>query len=70
MILQNENNILIDEKAKRIYETCILDCLINEMYGSINSALYSDEITEEQAKYLRDKYCYGFDWTKGIKSNN
>lgn len=36
-----------------------IDCLINEIYGSINSALYSDEITFEQANYLRDKYCFG-----------
>lgn len=38
-----------------------LDCLIDEVYGSINSALYSYEITEEQANYLRDKYCYGIE---------
>lgn len=32
------------------------DCLWCELYGSINSALYDDEITEEQAEYLREKY--------------
>ncbi len=34
----------------------VLDCLLDEVWGSINSAFYSDEITEEQAKYLRKKY--------------
>lgn len=47
-----------------------IDCLIDEIYGSINSALYSYEITDEQARYLRDKYCYGYDWAKGEKSDN
>lgn len=47
-----------------------IDCLIDEIYSSINSALYSSEITEEQANYLRDKYCYGYDWRKGEKSDN
>lgn len=32
------------------------DCLWCELYGSINSALYDNEITEEQAVYLRKKY--------------
>lgn len=45
-----------------------IDCLINEIYGSINSAFYSEEITEEQADYLRDKYCYNKDWSKGEKT--
>lgn len=35
-----------------------LDCLINEIYGSINSAYWDNTITEEQANYLRNKYCY------------
>lgn len=52
-------------------KTCtFIDCLIDEIYGSINSALYDNEITEEQANYLRDKYCYGYDWEKGEKSDN
>lgn len=46
----------------------VKDCLIDEIYGSINSALYSEELTKEQANYLRDKYCYGYDWAKGEKS--
>ena len=38
-----------------------LDCLWGEVYGSINSALYSGEITEQQAEYLRNKYLHGKD---------
>ena len=34
----------------------VLDCLWGEVYGSINTAMYGKEITEEQAKYLRRKY--------------
>ena len=33
-----------------------LDCLYNEVQGSINLAWYGNEITEEQAIYLREKY--------------
>lgn len=39
--------------------TCtVIDCLLDEIYGSINSALYSGEITQEMAEYLREKYLY------------
>ena len=34
----------------------LLDCLWGEVYGSINSALYSYEISDEQARFLRNKY--------------
>ena len=34
----------------------LLDCLWAEVYGSINSALYSYEISDEQARFLRNKY--------------
>lgn len=33
-----------------------LDCLSDEIYGAINSNLWSGCITEEQAEYLRKKY--------------
>ena len=36
-----------------------LDCLFDELYGSINSAEWDDEITHEQAMYLREKYLWG-----------
>ena len=34
----------------------LLDCLWGDVYGSINSALYSYEISDEQARFLRNKY--------------
>ncbi|MCR6546066.1 helix-turn-helix domain-containing protein [Dehalobacterium formicoaceticum] len=36
-----------------------LDCLWNELYGSINADLWAGYITEEQANYLRKEYLYG-----------
>lgn len=36
-----------------------LDCLGDELYGAINSNLWSGCITNEQATYLRQKYLYG-----------
>lgn len=39
----------------------ILDCLYNEVQGSINLAYYSNEITVEQADYLRKKYLWNED---------
>ncbi|MDR1193759.1 MAG: XRE family transcriptional regulator, partial [Peptococcaceae bacterium] len=33
--------------------------LSDELYGAINSNLWSACITEEQAAYLRGKYLYG-----------
>ena len=35
-----------------------LDCLWGELYGSINSAYWDNEISEKQAEYLREKYLY------------
>jgi len=34
----------------------VLDCLYNEVQGSINSAFHGKEITREQADYLWEKY--------------
>jgi hypothetical protein len=34
----------------------ILDCLYNEVQGSINSALYDNQITAKEAEALRGKY--------------
>lgn len=33
-----------------------LDCLINELQGSVNSAFVDGDITEEQCDYLYEKY--------------
>ena len=35
-----------------------LDCLWCELYGSINSAQWSGEISEDQARGLREKYLF------------
>ena len=36
-----------------------LDCLINEIQGSVNSAWVDGDITEEQCDYLYKKYIHG-----------
>ena len=36
-----------------------LDCLYDDLYGSINAAQWGGEITMEQADYLRKKYLFG-----------
>ncbi len=35
-----------------------IDCLINELQGSINSAFTDGDITEEQCDYLYKKYIW------------
>lgn len=44
------------EEGRRLNLRLRLDILYNEVQGSINSALHSGRITEEQANYLREKY--------------
>jgi len=39
-----------------ISKSTVLDCLFNEVQGSINSALYDNQITQEEAVYLRKKH--------------
>ena len=51
--LQHDINALIEGKKKQVL---YVDCLIDEVYGSINSAYYDGCITKEQADYLRQKY--------------
>ena len=34
----------------------LLDCLQDEVYGSINSAYWDDQISEKHADHLRRKY--------------
>ncbi|MDD2973445.1 MAG: helix-turn-helix transcriptional regulator [Lachnospiraceae bacterium] len=36
-----------------------LDCLWDELYGSINSNFWGGRITQEQADYLREVYLFG-----------
>ena len=57
-----EKDIIALVKAKETKDP-FYDKYLDEVYGSINSALYSYEITKEQADYLRNKFCFGlFDW--------
>lgn len=44
----------LEDGIKR--KSTLLDCLWGEVYGSINSAFYDNEISEEEAAYLRKKY--------------
>ncbi|HCX63178.1 hypothetical protein [Sedimentibacter sp.] len=44
------------EEGRSLNLVLRLDALYNEVQGSINSALHSGRITEEQALYLRKKY--------------
>lgn len=53
----------LEEDLKRLKEGIKnndknLDCLINELQGSINSAFVDGDITEEQCDYLYKKYVY------------
>jgi len=49
----------LDEfKKGEVEDVSHMDCLWSELSGSINSAFYGGEITEEQANYLR-AYLYG-----------
>ena len=34
----------------------LLDCLMDEVYGSINGAYWDGQISEEHADHLREKY--------------
>ena len=36
-----------------------LDCLADELYGSINANQWGWDISKEQADYLRQKYLFG-----------
>jgi len=53
LYLQNDIKALIDG---RIHNSTLLDCLYCEVQGSINSAFYNNEITEQEAKLLRARY--------------
>lgn len=50
-----KNDIVAFEEGVRKKST-LIDCLWSEVYGSINSAYYDNEISREQAEYLRKKY--------------
>lgn len=51
-----QNDIAAYKKEVMNESSLLLDCYWCELYGSINSAQYDNEITKEQADYLRHKY--------------
>ena len=51
--LQHDIDALLEGKKKQVL---YVDCLLDEVYGSINSAYYDGSISKEQADYLRQKY--------------
>lgn len=48
------NEYIQGEKEQVSY----MDCLWGELYGSINACQWGDQITKEQADYLRKKYLF------------
>lgn len=48
-----------DLRQGELEQVSYLDCLYDDLYGSINSAQWGGEITKEQADYLRKKYLFG-----------
>lgn len=46
------NEYLQGEKDQVLH----LDCLWGELYGAINANLWAGDITQDQARYLREKY--------------
>ena len=46
-------------KGRNKNKVSYLDCLINELQGSVNSAFVDGDITEEQCDYFYRKYIYG-----------
>lgn len=50
----------IEELVKNMNnpECSFYDCLLDELYGSINSAQWGNEISIEMADYLRKKYIF------------
>ena len=57
----NIKDVLINEGLKEGIKNKSkhLDCLINELQGSVNSAWVDGDITEEQCDYLYKKYIHG-----------
>lgn len=53
--LQDDIENLVNGKNKNL---SYIDCLYNEVQGSINTAFYGGEISLKQAEYLREKYVF------------
>ena len=54
--MDNYDYVIKEGKRNKV---SYIDCLINEVQGSINSAFVDGDITEEQCDYLFKKYVYG-----------
>jgi hypothetical protein len=54
--LRHDIDALVDGYENPEKYALIIDCLYNEVQGSINSALYGNQITEKEAVFLRNKY--------------
>ena len=70
--MENEDNIILEKILPTYLEKDLknlkegiennvsyIDCLINELQGSINSAYIDGDISEEQCDYLYKKYIRG-----------
>lgn len=60
-ILEKNLPIYLERDIKKLKEgiqnnVSYIDCLINEVQGSVNSAWVDGDITEEQCDYLYEKY--------------
>ena len=56
-VQQSIDNLLQGE----LEQVSHLDCLYDDLYGSINAAQWGGDITREQADYLRKKYLFSGD---------
>jgi len=56
-VRQSIDNLLQGE----LEQVSHLDCLYDDLYGSINAAQWGGDITREQADYLRKKYLFNGD---------
>lgn len=51
--LKHDIEVWVNKKEEKKYNW---DLYWGELYGSINSALFDGIISDEEARYLRDKY--------------
>lgn len=59
-IQERIKDLKIEYLKKRDGNSNLLDVMIDELYGSINSSQHGFEISNETADYLREKYIFNF----------
>lgn len=59
-IQERIKDLKIEYLKKRDGNSNLLDVMIDELYGSINSSQHGFEISKETADYLREKYIFNF----------